>query len=163
MPQLTSIGEGILCSCTSLTSVDLRGMMQLTCIGDYFLSWCSSLTSVDLSGMPQLTSIGDSFLRWCISVTSVDFSGITQLTCIGDFFLCSSSLTSVDLRGLSQLTCPHPPQKSANGKAKLALAGGGGRAPKGESKPSRSCAFPSELKKAGKAANSVAALYKALE
>ena len=60
-----------------------------------------------------------------------------------------------------QPPCPHPPQKSANGKAKLTLAGGGGRAAKGENKPSRSCAFPSELKEAEKAASSVAAVYKA--
>ncbi len=93
---ITSAGDSLLYSCTSLTSVDLS---NLTSTGGGLLSNCTSLTSVDLH---NLTSAGGSLLSNCTSLTSVNLSKLTSAG--GSLLSGCTKLQSIYLRSTTMCT-----------------------------------------------------------
>jgi surface protein len=103
--NVTGIAYGFLYNCKSLTSLDLSGLNNVTTIGGGFLYNCSSLTSLDLNGLNNVTIIGEGFLYACSSLSSLDLSALNNVTTIDCCFLiCCKSLTSLDLSGLNNVT-----------------------------------------------------------
>ena len=66
--KVTAIGADFL-SYSSLTSINMSGLIAVTSIDHNFLSGCSSLTSINMSLLTAVTSIGNNFLRGCLSLT----------------------------------------------------------------------------------------------
>ncbi len=74
--SVTSIGDGALQNCSSLTSIHIPD--SVTSIGDGALQNCSSLTSIVIPD--SVTSIGDDAFSYCDSLTSVTIgNGITSI------------------------------------------------------------------------------------
>lgn len=99
---LTSIGNSVFHSCTSLTSINLP--YSLTSIGNSVFYSCTSLTSINLPD--SLTSIGTGVFYSCTSLTSITLpEGFTSMG-LRAFDSCTSltsitfpdSLTSIGLR-----------------------------------------------------------------
>ena len=89
-------------ACSSLTSVDVSGMVNVTDASDMFYN-CSLLSSVDVSGMTAVTNANGMFYN-CSSLSSVDVSGMTAVTNANGMFYNCSSLTSVDVSSMVNVT-----------------------------------------------------------
>ena len=90
--DVTSIGEGAFCLCSSLTSVTIPD--GVTTIGEGAFCLCRSLTSVTIPD--GVTTIGDSTFAACDSLTSITIPD--SVTTIGEWAFCScSSLSSITI------------------------------------------------------------------
>jgi len=85
------------CSCTSLTSLDLRNNINLITLN---CSFCTFLTSLDLQDNINLTKLECSH---CTSLTSLDLRNNINLNILECNYC--RSLTSLDLRNLKELGC----------------------------------------------------------
>ncbi|MGO5243810.1 leucine-rich repeat protein [Prevotella sp. LCP21S3_D2] len=88
--SVTSIGEGAFSSCTSLSSIVIPD--SVTSIGDWAFSDCTSLSNIVIPN--SVTSIGEGAFSSCTSLSNIVIPD--SVTNIGDdvFYQCSS-LTSV--------------------------------------------------------------------
>eukprot|EP01060_Flectonema_neradi_P000917 TRINITY_DN1053_c0_g1_i2.p1 TRINITY_DN1053_c0_g1~~TRINITY_DN1053_c0_g1_i2.p1 ORF type:complete len:370 (+),score=62.53 TRINITY_DN1053_c0_g1_i2:657-1766(+) len=102
---VTSVGDGFLSDCTSLTLVDLSQLVNVTSIGNYFLSNCLSLSNIDLSQLSKTKHIGGSFLSGCARLHYVDLSFLSNITMLGNNFLSNcKALLRVDLSPLRHVS-----------------------------------------------------------
>ncbi|MDX2109139.1 MAG: leucine-rich repeat domain-containing protein [Verrucomicrobiota bacterium] len=89
---VTSIGDGVFYSCSSLTSVTIPN--NVTSIGDFAFYYCRSLTSVTIPN--SVISIGNSAFYNCTSLTSITIPNSVTSIADGAFYDCGS-LTSVTI------------------------------------------------------------------
>lgn len=115
--DVTTIGGGAFCDCTSLTTIDFPSATtigvnafygctalttinfpQVTTLDEYAFYSCTSLTTVDL---PSATTIGHSGFRGCTALTEVKLPQVTTLNHYA-FYECSA-LSTVDFPLLTSI------------------------------------------------------------
>jgi hypothetical protein len=95
---LTSIWNGFMYACSTLTSITFPSLPALTSIGSDFMHGCRALGSITFPLLPALTSIGNNFMFQCIALTSIAFPSLPALMSVGnDFMYGCRSLLSIDL------------------------------------------------------------------
>ena len=72
--NVTKLGEGLFCNCSSLTSITLHDNYNEVKEGDF--SYCISLSSIELPS--TVTKIGYCAFCGCLSLTSINLDNIKE-------------------------------------------------------------------------------------
>ncbi len=90
--SVTSIGNGVFCDCTNLTSITIPD--SVTSIGHLAFFACSGLTNITIPD--SVTSIGDGVFERCSDLTNITIPDSVTNIGVGVFIYCTS-LTSITI------------------------------------------------------------------
>eukprot|EP00658_Telonema_sp_P-2_P061643 TRINITY_DN5032_c0_g2_i10.p1 TRINITY_DN5032_c0_g2~~TRINITY_DN5032_c0_g2_i10.p1 ORF type:complete len:180 (+),score=7.22 TRINITY_DN5032_c0_g2_i10:1153-1692(+) len=112
-PAIKAICGNFLDKCTSLNTVDLRGLKNVEGLGVNAFANCITLEHIDCTPLISLKVIEKFFAAMCRSLKTVNFSGLAQVTTIQANVLCYRDTTKmpvlemIDCRGMTALATVH--------------------------------------------------------
>jgi hypothetical protein len=86
MKKLRNIWASVFHGCSSLTSINLSGLVNLEEIGAYFMFKCAALSSIDLSHVKKLNKIGIKAFYGCAALQSAKLTCLDTMEEVGEAF-----------------------------------------------------------------------------
>lgn len=87
MNAIRVISAGFMCSCISLTDINLDCLYNLEIISDDFMINCRAMKTIDCSNWGRLKVIEKNFLLECRNLETINLKNLYQLRSIGSYFM----------------------------------------------------------------------------